>query len=267
MVQIRKFNQAGIKRIHDIISDHKSGKHVLKNLAGLAKITSDTSLTEPLTFKKSINENKKFAERFEFSKYLHDLLKDELANQPVLIKDIGFWTWLTIFYIEQFAEHDSKIYLSNDIETYILSFEKSPFELSYRHIAFSCFKAYDAFGDDMKFFCGPRPRIYGKTGGEFWEQCNSGPLFYENKNLFNLCHDIYTDPITGYAKKDTATQYKYENGSWKKNTRGSLKGHYQGTAAIRRFVEVFKRIQKTHRFQKMTSRQIENLLTNEFTLI
>jgi len=267
MIDIRKFNETGLKKVNDILVDHISKTNELKSLKKLAKLARDPSLTEPLHLSKKIDENKKFKERYEFAKYIHKILKDDIRNNVKLKKDIFLWTWLNIIYIEQFALVQGNIKISSIIATYILDFKKQPADLSYRNISYSCFNAYEAFGNKMKFICGPNPKIGGATGGEFWEQCLNGPLLFSNKKLFNLCCKLYTDPITGYAKASTASKYKESNGVWVINKTGPLKGLYSGTASIRRFIEVIKRIQKKYRFTKMGVRELESLLPNEFSKI
>ena len=226
-------------------------------------------MSEPHIIDIKIDQNKIFKDRFEFGKYIHNILKNKIKNDPTLMNDENLWTWLTILYIDQFAKNaKGKIVLSSEIEVYVLDFSAgNNHERSYRHIAHICFKAYETFGDKMKFMCGPNPTIYGKTGGEFWEQTTASPLLFEHRNLFNLCHSLYTDPITGYAKKNFASKYEETNGVFKINSRGPLKGHYSGTASIRRFIEVLRYIQKKFRYKKMSTKDIKNTLPSEFGVL
>ena len=72
-----------------------------------SELLNDASVTE-LAIDIEIDHTRVFANRFDFGKYIAELLKDEDAKVLLSQKNDGLWDWLSIVYFSQFGKKVSK---------------------------------------------------------------------------------------------------------------------------------------------------------------
>lgn len=99
MLQARRINAAGRRRLAELLGDIRYGK---QDRTKLAIFCNDVEYTEEIDEELTLDASKVFLHQQDMIDYFISVLNHELLIK--FRKDAGFWTWLAILYREQFLK-------------------------------------------------------------------------------------------------------------------------------------------------------------------
>jgi hypothetical protein len=232
-MKARRHNEEGIDMFREWLLRAKSGGSVAIPIE-LRDDDEFAELVEPALEPKPIQ----FKSRYQLALYLDSLIPESQAGE--IARDIGFWTWLSLFYFEQLSP------LRNDgtrkigqLVRYIPSI--SDFRTYYRHLLIGPWLAYRAHGDKPELskvvLAGPPDQP-----GELAEQLLSRQEIITNANVLSVAKTLYLDA----------------NDRPKSGSGGSRQG------SPRRFAAVLAQFDRTYDLFTMPSEELLEFLPREF---
>mgnify|MGYP001173503858 CR=1 FL=1 len=242
-VKVRKFNSFGLSEIKLLISSNQ--------LFDAADLTNP-SWTDPC-LEEEIDLDFTFNRKSELGKYLHDTLKASLDTKN---EDAGLWTWLCFAYIDKLIKQDNKGKWYLNHPHYLFTSKGHKSKLTYRHMIYSAYLAYDLWGQKSDIFdASSEPHQYGDTR----EQFLSRNYIYQHFNLF--FSTFYDSTKQGLKSGGAVTTRKDKNtGVWAKKKDGT----YQGRGGLRRWIKVLDQKAKIYRLHGMKEKEIRKLTSPEF---
>jgi hypothetical protein len=178
---------------------------------------------------------KKFASRLDLASSLNRVLKDELSAR--LNRNVGVWSWLALFYLEQLAPLKDGERPLGKAYRYILS---EDFRHVHRHLVAGAYYIFRKHREHSRaLLTGPV-----STGGDLVEQIGSRMDFIFNEGLIRTVDALYFDPDKERPKKGATNRKK------------------PGT--VRRFITVLQQLERTYDLYGMDSPEILALLPPEF---
>ena len=240
IVELRVFNEAGIRAFEDALNDMENAKCFLS----LDEIIFDAELTVKLTSKNVIRVED-FVSRMDCGRYfleLFETVKNELQIAGVdPITDKGLWTWISAFWGETIIRNSKDVFYVGDRSRYIL--ESGSFR-DYRHLLAGPFNLYRASHSNPKNIEIAMTRKVTQDN-PFFEQIASRREIVSNPAALEIIRNCYFDETT---------QSGYDQAA-----KGSLPGD------LARFGSLYSQLAVNFDLRSMSSDEIASLLPNEFT--
>jgi hypothetical protein len=238
-VKVHRLTDAGQKKFREWLEQRTFGELPPEELL------SEQSNAE-MAFDVEIDESKIFKNRFEFGKYIHDVLNEKLDAKTLLgQKNDGVWEWLTIAYFSQFGKKVSKYW------HYSIERKGHSGSLAYRHLARTSFEMYSRHGAEaLVMLSAGMP-----TWGELSEQLTSRQDVVYHRAYIQTANAMYMKdghPLTGAAGHVKPP---------KRRKRGDTLG--KGGAA--RLALAVRRLSRTYDTHILQPSQLMELLPREFS--
>ncbi|MFL2943918.1 MAG: hypothetical protein ACJZ2J_01125 [Candidatus Poseidoniales archaeon] len=222
--KLSKFTPQGIKSFE--LSLHK--KEVNFNEKGLVVPISRIEI-----------EDKKFNSKFDFARYIYNILKTVKEDNPKksFENDVGMWAWLSFVYLDQIAPAKNGIRDVKEIYRYI---PDSDWRYKTRNLLMGSYFLYRRYGKYARIFlCNKINEL-----GDFTEQIASRRDIAASDSLIKAIDSLYWDSERNYYK------------------RGSGSAGKPGT--LRRFIKVQQQLGINFYFNKMNEKAIIRMLPDEF---
>lgn len=192
-----------------------------------------------------IDLSKIFKNRFEFGRYIHDLLCENFDEKLLLgQKNDGIWEWLTIAYFSQFGKKMSKYW------HYRIERKGHSGSLAYRHLARTSFEMYWRHGPEaLVMLSAEMP-----TWGDLSEQLTSRQNVVYHRAYIQTANAMYMkegEPLTGAASRVKPM---------KKRKRGDT----SGKGGVGRLALAVRRLSRTYDTHILQPSQMMELLPREF---
>ncbi|EON93160.1 hypothetical protein MARLIPOL_03970 [Marinobacter lipolyticus SM19] len=232
MVEVRRLNEQGIEAFENYIRE-------LSGDGGLAVpvgYLTDDRTSESLGVELRLDESTKFETRYDMGIYLVELLKNVRSQQ--LLGDVGFWTWLALYWFEQLCPLDSKGKRNpKKPYNYVLSqnWNHRP-----RHALYTTWMLVANHGENALFMLSKKP----SDRGELIEQLAARQYFMSCCGVIEAARRIYFDPDRRTFKRGSTSQ-----------TRGGN---------IRRFVSYLQQLDLTYDLGTVTSDSLMSILPPEY---
>jgi hypothetical protein len=235
MIQLRRFNQAGIDAFGDALDRIEAGEDV-----DVRPLLTDSTLTECIS-SEPIVAVRTFPDRFEAARYFHELLAPFDKAGSDIERDKGLWAWLAAAWIDVLAPKDEAgnrklrsrarwVPAVDDYKTY------------YRHLLAGPYRIYRAHKDNPS-----RVRAVLASAieqpGDVVEQLASRQEIITSPSLMEAITTLYVLPDTGKLKSGAAGK---------------------GGGSARRLVDVIQQFDLTWDVYGMESSEFLGLLPSEF---
>ena len=235
MIQLRKFNQAGIDAFENALDRMQIGEDV-----NVETLITDPAFTEILSAEPVV-DIRNFSNRFEAARYFYEILAPFDRPSSDIERDKGLWAWLAAAWIDVLAPKDGSgnrklrararwIPGVDDYKTY------------YRHLLAGPYRIYRAHKDNPA-----RVRAVLASAvqqpGDVVEQLASRQEIITSPSLMEAITALYVLPSTGMLKSGAA-------------------GKSNGSA--RRLVDVIQQFDLTWDVYGMNSDEFLRLLPGEF---
>jgi hypothetical protein len=196
MIQLRKFNQAGIEAFEDALQHIGAGQD-----ADISALLTDPALTEALSAEPVV-EVRPFKDRFDAAQYFYTLLLPFEKALGDIERDKGLWAWLAAAWIDMLAPKDEAgsrklrarprwVPAVDDYKAY------------YRHLLAGPYRIYRAHHDDPS-----RAMVVLNTAveqpGEVVEQLASRQEVITSPPLMSAITTLYYRETTGKLKSGAA---------------------------------------------------------------
>ena len=238
MILVRVFNEAGMRRFRELLSDLRSG--VLSEIP--YDLLEDSGLTLQMAGAPAVGRNgiktsgdDNVPTRMEAAKYLNDVL-DQL--EPSDLEKSGLWAWLSPCFLDQLCppNGDGLRKIGKDYRL----IPSGSWKDYYRHLLAGPFRLYRTHGDHARVFLGNPAHLVGDVN----EQLASRQEIIGNHELIKAIDRLY---------------YSAERANFK---RGCTTKHSGGS--IHRLVKVKRQLDLTYDLFSTTHDEILNLLPPEF---
>lgn len=143
-----------------------------------------------------IDPAKIFSSRFEFGRYMVDLLDQEDAKALLSPRNDGLWDWLTVVYFAQFGRKVSKPW------HYVVTRRGHSGSLAYRHLARTAFEMYWRHG----FASLVMLHVDMSTWGELSEQLTSRQNVAYHRGYIQTANALYLSD--GKLKRGAASRVR-----------------------------------------------------------
>lgn len=216
LIKLCKFKKDYTEFVFNQIALFRSEKdeNLLKKINPFKKENTDI-----ISFDAVLDPNKKFSNRFNLGKYIHEIINNNLRKEErkMIINDPDFWSWLSIVYFDQLTKNYSAV---SRMEHYIPAIGRyrrkigGSFNIAHRHSVREPFRLYSEFGEESKIYFNQR-NIHQQ--GNIIEsirsrkECTSNPQIHELLKIKYMKED-------GYAKPGTATTSSEEKGTGRSST-------------------------------------------------
>jgi hypothetical protein len=236
MPVVRRLNEAGIENFRKFLKMIRRGDQVTESPAFTF---ADTSAV-PVDMSVRIDQ-KKFGTKYELAAYLHDKLRP--LERPELLEDVGLWSWLALFYIDQLApvRPDGRRQPREDYH-YILAARGEHAEGRYvnRHLVAGPFALFRYHGLNARVLLASEPHQHG----EFIFDLAWRTDLISNRALVEAIDRLYFDPKRNAPKRGATTRTNPGN--------------------LRRLITVVQQLDFNYDLQGMTAEEILELLPKEF---
>ncbi|MDQ8201216.1 hypothetical protein QEH56_23830 [Pelagicoccus enzymogenes] len=231
---LRYFNKTGIKRFISYRDELARNKQA----SPPREMLEDNNLTIQLDVDVEI-ELRDFSNRREAGEYLCEIVSKSGLERPE--SNVGLWSWLTLFFIDQVCPPDSKgnrtAYAFERLVPKVDDYQKF-----YRHLLLGPYLLVRAYENDISsilaVLCNP---VY--KPGEIVGQLASRKELFSNKSVLKLATCLY---------------YDEEKGSFVRGAGSDKKG------APRRLAKVLNQLELTYYLHGMSDSEIGALLPKEF---
>lgn len=186
-----------------------------------------------------------FASRFEFGKYMVDLLDAEEAKILLSQRNDGLWEWLTIAYFSQFGRKILKPWY------YVVTRRGHAGSLAYRHLARTAFEMYWRHGPSslvMLF-------VDMSTGGEMAENLTSRQNVAYHRGYIHAANALYLS--NGKLVRGAAGRVRP---AAKRNP-----GETRGRGGVARLALAVRRLCRTYDTHVLGTSEMLALLPREFS--
>lgn len=208
-----------------------------------AVLTNDPALTEPV-LDIDIDPSRVFSTRFEFGKYMTELLDHQDTSALLSQKNDGFWDWLTVVYFDQFGKKVSKPW------HYAVSRKGHAGSLAYRHLARTSFEMYWRHGPASYVM------LHADMGtwGDLSEQLTSRQNVAYHRGYILAANALYLvdgKPVRGAASRTTPLKKR-------------KKGESRGKGGVGRLALAVRRLCRTYDTHVLSTAQMIDVLPREF---
>ena len=233
-MRLQRFNDEGLQRFHHFLD----ALSVDPGFAIPTDLLTDPSCVEPVAPAVEI-ESRQFVNRMESATYLDACLSG--VTECDVQRDVGLWTWLTLFYFDQVCPADAHGRRTpRERAWYVPAFDDA--FRHYRHVLAGSWRVYSAHRDDprraMIFLYQPL-----HTLGQFYSQLASRQEYVTNPAVIAAATRLYLSP-----------QDQPQSGTRTEKSRGS----------VFRFVALMDQFDLTWDLYGTTADRILEMLPAEF---
>jgi hypothetical protein len=229
-MKLRKLNDKGVEQFRAYINDLRVGteqnipSHLLDNDEFSEDIQFDVEV--PIV---------DFKSRYEMGTYLVKLFEGH--NITPYIGDIGFWTWLALYWFNQLCpEKGGKLNPSMEYN-YVLS--QGHWHRP-RHAVYMTWQLVNRYGADCAFMLCKSM----STRGELTEQMMARQENLSSEGVMKLANALYFDPETGIFKRGAAAR--------------------KSAGCVARYINWLDQIKLTYDVFSIAQEELEALLPEEF---
>ena len=191
-MKLRKLNYKGIEQFREYINDLRGG---IEQNVPLHLLDGD-EFSEDIEFDVELPTNE-FKSRYEMGICLVDLFKDQ--NITPYIGDVGFWTWLALYWFDQLCPVKAGKPNPSMAYNYVLS---KDFRHRPRHSVYMTWQLVSRYGANAAFMlCKDM-----STRGEITEQMMARQENLSSEGVMKLANDLYYDAETGLFKRGAAAR-------------------------------------------------------------
>ncbi|MBL8278247.1 MAG: hypothetical protein JNL93_16225 [Pelomonas sp.] len=208
-----------------------------------ADLLSDTSATE-LAFDIEIDLARVFESRFEFGKFIAELLAHEDAKTLLGQKNDGLWDWLTIAYFSQFGKKVSKPW------HYTVTRRGHSGSLAYRHLARTAFEMYWRHGQASLVML----HVDMSTWGDLAEQLTSRQNVAYHRGYIQAANALYLSD--GKLRRGAASRVR--------PIKKRKPGETIGKGGVARLALAVRRLCRTYDTHILGTADMIDLLPKEF---
>ena len=191
-----------------------------------------------------IDLTRTFETRFEFGKYITDLLEHENAKVLLSQKNDGLWDWLTIAYFSQFGKKASKAW------HYTVTRRGHSGSLAYRHLARTAFEMYWRHRDASLVML----HVDMSTWGDLSEQLTSRQNVAYHRGYIQTANALYLS--NGKLRRGAASRVR----PVKKRKPGEI----IGKGGVARLALAVRRLCRTYDTHVLETAEMIDLLPKEF---
>lgn len=202
------------------------------------------SETTELAFEAEIDPAKTFSSRFEFGRYMVDLLDQEDAKALLNPKNDGLWDWLTVAYFAQFGRKVSKPW------HYIVTRRGHSGSLAYRHLARTAFEMYWRHGSASLVML----HVDMSTWGDLSEQLTSRQNVAYHRGYIQTANALYLSD--GKLKRGAASRVR--------PAKKRKPGETIGRGGVARLALAVRRLCRTYDTHALETPVMLELLPREF---
>lgn len=204
----------------------------------------DGSETTELAFDTEVDPAKNFSSRFEFGKYMVDLLDKEDAKTLLNPRNDGLWDWLTVVYFAQFGRKVSKLW------HYIVTRRGHSGSLAYRHLARTAFEMYWRHGSASLVML----HVDMSTWGDLSEQLTSRQNVAYHRGYIRTANALYL--TNGKLKRGAASRVR--------PVKKRRPGETIGRGGVARLALAVRRLCRTYDTHALETPGMLELLPREF---
>lgn len=231
-MRLRRLNKRGVAHFQAYIDGLRKGK----DEAPPSELLSSNDYSEDIPWLIILDENRAFETRYAMGDYLTRAL--EPCDLTLLSLDIGFWSWLALFYFDQLCPwEDGPGRKVREDANYILSLN---YLKRMRHAVRTTYIFVNRFGEKVRFlFSAPMD-----VRGEIIEQIS------QRQELTN-CDEVILAASILYNDPDKLT---FKRGATTKNSAGT----------VHRYIKVLEQFSVTYDLYSVPSAELIELLPSEF---
>ncbi|MCP5430212.1 MAG: hypothetical protein H6962_08400 [Chromatiaceae bacterium] len=192
-VTARRLNKRGLRAFASYVDQLRDGS----KLPAPVHLLTDDDYSEELEIPVSVGDDP-FETRYDIGKHLVRAFRGK--NMQPLLGDIGFWTWLALFWFDQLcppaadgSRKPSKEY------NYILS---TNYNHRPRHAIRTTWLLVDRYGEDSLFLLSKKPN----ERGELIEQLAARQYFISCQGVIGAAAALYYDPDRATFKRGATSQ-------------------------------------------------------------
>ncbi len=234
MVRIREFNEYGIEKFKDyLIMMRETGE----SETSLPELLSDETYTRLIPNKIEI-ETGNFSTKYEIAQYLHEKVSKIASERRY--RNVGMWTWLSVFYFDILCPADSKGNRKIGADSrYILNGDE--WDRIFRHLLAGPVMIYDLHRENSIIL------LYNPVDetGDFLAQLMGRQEMGTNRGIIEAARILYWDPVKKRPKRSSSPQE-----------------HKPGT--LRRYVDVLQQFDLTYDLYSISGEELITLLPDEF---
>lgn len=239
-MRVRCLNDAGRDLYHEWLEHRKAGELPPRELLD----GSDYTLLMDL--KIDIDPNVIFASRFEFGKYMANLLGEADIKTLLSVKNDGMWDWLTVAYFSQFGRKASKYW------HYTVTRRGHAGSLAYRHLARTAFEMYWRHGEASLLLL----HVDMSTGGEMAEALTSRQDVAYHRGYIQTAYSLYWDATKLKMRRGAAGRVK--------PLKRRKVGDTSGRGGAGRLALAVRRLCRTHDTHLLDTDRMIEVLPKEF---
>jgi hypothetical protein len=205
----------------------------------------DGSGSVPAVFEVAVDISKNFSTRYEFGKYMVDLLGDDGVHKLLSRQHDGVWDWLTVAYFSQFGKKVSKSW------HYAVTRRGHSGSLAYRHLARTSAEMYWRHRESSLVMLNTDL----STWGDMSEQLTSRQDVAYHRSCIMAANALYL-----------------ENGKLRRGAAGRVPpkakrkpGDRRGKGGVGRLALAVRRLCRTYDTHVLESVQMIGLLPKEFS--
>lgn len=207
------------------------------------KLLSDPSVTE-LAIDIEIDLTRVFKTRFEFGKFIAELLAHEDAKAMLSQKNDGLWDWLTIAFFSQFGKKASKPW------HYTVTRRGHSGSLAYRHLARTAFEMYWRHGQASLVML----HVDMSTWGDLAEQLTSRQNVAYHRGYIQAANALYLSE--GKLRRGAASRVR--------PVKKRKPGETIGKGGVARLALAVRRLCRTYDTHILETVDMIDLLPKEF---
>lgn len=208
-----------------------------------AELLSDPSATE-LAIDIEIDLSHVFETRFDFGKFMVELLTHEDAKAMLSQKNDGMWDWLTIAYFAQFGKKASKPW------HYTVTRRGHSGSLAYRHLARTAFEMYWRHGQASLVML----HVDMSTWGDLAEQLTSRQNVAYHRGYIQAANALYLS--NGKLRRGAASRVR--------PVKKRKPGETVGKGGVARLALAVRRLCRTYDTHILGTAEMIDLLPREF---
>lgn len=191
-----------------------------------------------------LDEGRKFANRYEFGKYIVDAFSGLDAKALLGPEWDGLWDWLTVLYFDQFGQKDSKHW------HYTVTRRGHSGSLAYRHLARTSYEMYWRHGEASQVMLA----VSMGTWGDISEQLTSRQKIAYHRGYIQAANALYM--AGGKLRRGAASRVK---------PRAKRRaGDTTGKGAVARLALAVQRLSRTYDTHPLRLDMLLRLLPKEF---
>jgi len=237
MMMIRRLTDSGRTKFREWLGHRADGDQPSQSLLdGI----DDTELAFDIT----VDPDKKFSSRYEFGKYMVDVLEPHDGKVMLQQRNDGVWDWLTVLYFKQFGAKVSKHW------HYTVTRRGHSGSLAYRHLARTAFEMYWRHGPDSIVML----HVDMATWGDLSEQFTSRQNVAYHRGYVRAANALYISD--GKLRRGAAARVR--------PLAKRKPGETIGRGAAARLALAVRRLCRTYDTHDLDTHEMLSLLPREF---